>query len=133
MNPSELQKRGFFIEHDHLVTPSGRFDLSAYSGAQVMDKTMPFLFKVLIFLVLLNISTLFVMGGATMPFGFGLLYLSSCWYAASRFEVVGVTAHGSHVLAEVKPPYYKFGSNEKEMANAIVNLVLEHKRRSGND
>jgi hypothetical protein len=129
MTPSELRKRGFFIEHDYLVTPCGRFDLSAYSGAQAVDKTMHFLLKVLIFLVLLNISTFLVMGGATMPLGFGLLYLSLCWFAASRFEVVGVTAHGSHVLAEVKPPYYKFGSNEKEVANAIVDLVLEQKRK----
>jgi len=129
MNTEEmLKKRGYYVQNSVLTTPDGKINLSSFTGAQVENKTMNFILKILIFIVLLNISTLLVFGGATLPAGFGLLYLSLCWFNSQQYEVIGISPAGRHKIAEVKTPYYKIASNEVEIAHALVSLVLEHNK-----
>ena len=128
MDPTELRKLGYYADNGYLVTPTGKFDLSVYTNAQSVNKTMHVLLKFLIWIVIINVATFLVMGGITMPFGFILLYLSFCWLNSMRFEVVGLTSQGSHVIAHLNSPIYKFSSNEDDIANGIVSLITNHNK-----
>lgn len=123
MDELELRKRGYYIENSFLTTPTVRYDLSNCFGAEVVDKSMHPFFKFLTFFALLGISVFFSVPGMTMPIGLGMLYLSYCWLASAHFSVNCLTPQGSHTIAEVKTPFYRFSSNEKEVADSIVSLI----------